>query len=64
MARDKAKDRAPANAPTRPADEAAEGTPGTGENICPACSGCGSRAEGPCPQCNGTGRITGGVGGA
>lgn len=63
MARDKAKNPAPANAPTNPGDEAAEGTPGTGEDICPACSGSGTLSGGPCPQCNGTGRITEGIGG-
>jgi len=63
MARKNPKDPLPAKAPTRPGDEAAEGTPGTGEDICPACSGTGKRTDGPCPRCSGTGRITEGIGG-
>ena len=34
------------NAPTNPGDEAPAGTPGTGEDICPACSGSGKITEG------------------
>lgn len=47
-----------------PGDEAAPGTPGAGEDICPACSGSGKKADGaPCPMCGGTGRIMEGIGG-
>jgi DnaJ-class molecular chaperone len=50
--------------PLRPADEAAPGTPGTGEDVCRRCNGSG-RIEGrECPECAGTGRITEGIGGA
>lgn len=46
-----------------PGDEAAPGTPGTGEDICPVCRGTG-RAEGrPCSHCGGSGRIIEGIGG-
>ena len=53
----------------RPGDEAAPGTPGTGENICPRCRGTGhvtnaQREEVPCPACEGTGKILVGIGGA
>jgi hypothetical protein len=52
-----------------PGDEAAPGTPGTGENICPRCRGSGrvtnaEREEVPCPACEGTGKIVVGIGGA
>ena len=51
--------------PLNPGDEAAPGTPGTGEDICPDCNGKGEGAAGkPCGNCGGTGRITRGVGGA
>jgi DnaJ-class molecular chaperone len=47
-----------------PGDEAPPGTPGTGEDICPACSGDGKLDGGECPECAGTGRVIKGVGGA
>ncbi len=50
--------------PMRPGDEAAPGTPGTGEDICPKCNGSGRLAGNPCPECEGTGRIVRGIGGA
>jgi hypothetical protein len=47
-----------------PGDEALPGTPGTGEDICPQCSGSGKLADGrSCPMCGGTGRIVEGIGG-
>jgi DnaJ-class molecular chaperone len=50
--------------PLSPGDEGAPGTPGTGEDICPACKGSGKTAEGKsCPNCGGTGLITEGIGG-
>ena len=53
-----------ATAPTNPGDEAPAGTPGTGEDICPACSGSGKTGNGqPCPNCGGSGTITEGIGG-
>ena len=47
-----------------PGDEAAAGTPGTGENICRTCGGSGRAADGPCPSCDGSGKVTAAVGGA
>ena len=49
---------------TNPGDEAAPGTPGTGENLCRTCDGTGTTAGAPCPDCAGTGKITEGIGGA
>jgi hypothetical protein len=50
--------------PLTPGDEAAPGTPGTGENLCPQCSGSGRAEGGECPTCDGTGKVIDGVGGA
>src|SRR5581483_5847714 len=36
-----------------PGDEAARGTPGTGEDICPQCHGSGRIDGGRCPNCGG-----------
>jgi len=47
-----------------PGDEAAPGTPGTGEDICPDCQGSGKLAAKPCPNCKGSGRIIKAIGGA
>jgi DnaJ-class molecular chaperone len=54
------------NAATRPAagDDALPGTPGTGENVCPECSGSGRHGNKPCPHCGGTGKVIEGIGGA
>jgi len=51
--------------PPAPGDEAPAGTPGTGEQVCPACGGSGRQAGGgaPCPNCQGTGKVVAGVGG-
>ena len=49
--------------PIAPGDDAPPGTPSTGENICPECSGTGKLNDKPCPNCAGTGRIVEGVGG-
>lgn len=55
----------PTPAPLNPGDEAAPGTPGTGENLCRECGGSGHLAGGAtCPACGGTGKVTVGVGGA
>jgi hypothetical protein len=49
----------------KPGDEAAPGTPGTGEDLCEECGGRGIRKDGSrCPNCEGTGRVTRGIGGA
>jgi DnaJ-class molecular chaperone len=47
----------------KPGDEAKPGTPGTGENLCPDCSGTGTLEGKPCPECKGTGKIITGIGG-
>jgi RecJ-like exonuclease len=47
----------------KPGDEAAPGTPGTGENLCPDCSGSGKVEGKACPECNGTGKVITGIGG-
>ena len=47
-----------------PGDEAPPGTPGTGEDVCPACSGDGSLEGRDCPECGGTGMVVKGIGGA
>jgi hypothetical protein len=53
-----------AQAPMSPGDEAPQGTPGTGEDVCPRCGGSGKMAGGDCPMCQGTGKVTVGIGGA
>ena len=51
-------------APMNPGDEAAPGSPGTGEDICPVCAGKGQDQGGKsCVNCGGTGRITEAIGG-
>ncbi|WP_439400282.1 hypothetical protein ACRQ5Q_42765 (plasmid) [Bradyrhizobium sp. PMVTL-01] len=47
-----------------PGDEAAPGTTGTGEDVCPDCNGKGRINGSPCPNCGGSGTITRAVGGA
>ena len=47
-----------------PGDEARPGTPGTGEDVCPACNSSGEIDGEKCPNCDGTGRIVTGIGGA
>jgi DnaJ-class molecular chaperone len=48
----------------KPGDEAAPGTSGTGEDICPECSGTGKLKDGnECPTCEGSGRIIQAIGG-
>lgn len=49
--------------PTKPGDDAPPGTPGTGENLCPRCSGSGRFDAKTCPDCNGTGKVVTGIGG-
>lgn len=49
--------------PAKPGDEAPPGTPGTGENLCPRCSGSGQIEAKACPDCNGTGKVIAGIGG-
>jgi hypothetical protein len=47
-----------------PGDVAPPGTPGTGENICPACNGTGKVDGQNCPSCAGSGKVIEGIGGA
>lgn len=47
-----------------PGDEAAPGTPGTGEDICPDCHGSGKVNGRQCETCSGSGKIVRGIGGA
>lgn len=48
-----------------PGDEAAPGTPQTGEDICPECNGSGKMPDqAQCANCGGTGRIVKNVGDA
>ena len=47
-----------------PGDEAAPGTPGTGEDICPLCHGGGRMDGSSCPNCAGSGKIVKAIGGA
>lgn len=49
---------------THAGDEAAPGTPGTGENVCRRCGGSGRLDQGECPECGGTGKVVEGIGGA
>ena len=48
---------------TKPGDDAVPGTPGTGENLCPECSGTGKIDGEACPECKGTGKVITGIGG-
>ena len=57
------KDRPESGSQLNPGDEAAPGTPGSGEDICPACGGTGRKNNQICPNCNGTGKIIEGIGG-
>lgn len=49
--------------PLNPGDEAAPGTPGTGEDVCPSCGGSGERDGDECEDCGGTGKVIRGIGG-
>jgi DnaJ-class molecular chaperone len=53
-----------ADEPLNPGDQAPQGTPGTGENICPACHGSGRLGDSDCPNCGGSGKVIEGIGGA
>ena len=53
-----------ANPMLNPGDEAAPGTPGTGEDICPECHGNGRIKGALCPHCGGSGTIIRAIGGA
>ena len=51
------------NPTINPGDQAAPGTPGTGENVCPECKGSGQVNAAPCRTCGGTGVVIEGVSG-
>ena len=46
-----------------PGDQAAPGTPGTGENVCPDCKGSGRLNNAPCQTCGGAGKVIVGISG-
>ena len=46
-----------------PGDEAAPGTPGSGEAVCHRCGGSGKFAGAMCPTCGGSGKVLRGSGG-
>lgn len=47
----------------KPGDEVPEGTPNAGENLCPDCSGSGTRDGKPCATCDGSGTVMEAIGG-
>lgn len=55
--------RHPSQPKPAPGDQAAAGTPGTGENVCPDCRGSGRLHGKACPTCEGSGKIVEGIGG-
>lgn len=57
-------DRSETPPPPKPGDDAPEGSPGTGENLCPRCDGTGTVDGTECPACEGTGIVQEGIGGA
>jgi len=57
-------DPAPSRKPLAAGDEAAAGTPGTGETVCDRCGGRGTIDGGArCPVCSGSGKLIHGIGG-
>jgi hypothetical protein len=54
----------PDNTDLNPGDEAAPGTPGTGENLRPGCSGSGKNDGPKGEQCIGSGKVIEGIRGA
>ncbi|MEP6464558.1 MAG: hypothetical protein ABJC62_14365 [Frankiaceae bacterium] len=47
-----------------PGDQAPEGAPGSGDNLCPDCAGTGELDGQKCTTCAGTGIVQDAVGGA
>lgn len=47
-----------------PGDDGPQGTPGTGEDLCPMCRGRGKMEGGVCSNCQGKGKVIKGIGGA
>jgi hypothetical protein len=62
--RDSASKASPTGPKLNPGDQAAPGTPGVAENVCPDCRGTGKITAAPCQTCGGTGVVQEGVGGA
>ena len=56
--------RSAAGGEAKPGDEADPDTAGTGEALCPICSGSGKVNGETCQNCRGTGKIIQGIGGA
>ena len=56
-------DRSASRPKTNPGDQAAPGTPGAGENVCPDCRGGGRVNNAPCKTCGGTGKVIEGIAG-
>ncbi len=54
----------PVETKLNPGDEAAPGTPGTGEVFCPECHGRGRVDGARCQMCGGSGKVTRAIGGA
>lgn len=63
MATSKDASEASGSAKVNPGDEATPGTPGTGENVCPACKGTGKLENAACQNCGGTGVVVTGLAG-
>jgi len=55
--------RTPDAAGLNPGDDAAPGTPGTGEAVCPKCQGSGRVENQACENCGGTGKVIKGLAG-
>ena len=54
----------PGGTTPHPGDDAAAGTPGSGEDTCQRCAGSGTLSTGQdCPDCDGTGIVIQGIGG-
>lgn len=54
---------APGGHVERPVDEAAEGTPGSGQKPCPRCGGSGRVDASVCALCQGEGTVIAAIGG-
>ena len=49
--------------PLNPGDDAPEGDPSVGENVCRVCNGSGRQGGAECANCGGTGVVEEGIGG-
>ena len=64
MATNRPKDEGSSGVRPAAGDDAAPGTAGTGENLCPECNGSGRIGDRACPNCDGAGKVVEGIGGA